>query len=76
MRRDGGLTVIYSFKVNSALLSRCKVFVLQRLDEHQIEAILTRGLQKWRGLDDDDVVDTSKDKDALKQLAVYSDGDG
>lgn len=49
------------------------MFVLQRLDEHQIEAILTRGLQKWRGLDD---VDTSKDKDALKQLAVYSDGDG
>lgn len=71
----GATTENPSFKVNSALLSRCKVFVLQRLDEHQIEAILTRGLQKWRGLDDDDVVDTSKDKDALKQLAVYSDGD-
>ncbi|CAO3657528.1 unnamed protein product [Mucor hiemalis] len=67
----GATTENPSFKVNSALLSRCKVFVLQRLDEHQIEAIITRGLQKWRGND----VDTSKDKDALKQLAVYSDGD-
>ena len=62
-----------SFKVNSALLSRCKVFVLKQLDQKQIEAILTRALQKWRG---DTVVDASKDKEALEQLAVYSDGDG
>ncbi len=48
--------------------------MLQRLDQDQIEAILTRGLQKWRGDDIDS--DMSKDKDALNQLAVYSDGDG
>lgn len=64
----------FSFKVNSALLSRCKVFVLKRLDQDQIESILTRGLEKWRG--EENQVDNSKDKDALKQLAVYSDGDG
>lgn len=60
--------------MNSALLSRCKVFVLKRLDQDQIESILTRGLEKWRG--EENQVDNSKDKDALKQLAVYSDGDG
>jgi putative ATPase len=47
--------------------------VLQRLDQDQIESILTRGLQEWRG--DEEVVDANKDKEALKQLAVFSDGD-
>ncbi|EPB83966.1 ATPase [Mucor circinelloides 1006PhL] len=69
----GATTENPSFKVNSALLSRCKVFVLKRLDQDQIESILTRGLEKWRG--EENQVDNSKDKDALKQLAVYSDGD-
>ncbi|KAG2237344.1 hypothetical protein INT48_009077 [Thamnidium elegans] len=62
------------FKVNSALLSRCKVFVLQRLDQDHIEAILTRGLKKWRG-EAVEEMDTSKDTDAIKQLAIFSDGD-
>lgn len=64
-----------SFKVNSALLSRCKVFVLQRLDQDHIEAILTRGLMKWRG-ESVEEMDTSKDADAINQLAIFSDGDG
>jgi replication-associated recombination protein RarA len=51
------------------------VFVLKRLDQEQIEAILTRALEKWRG-EENQQKDNSKDKDALKQLAVYSDGDG
>lgn len=66
---------LYSFKVNSALLSRCKVFVLKRLEEDQIQAILTRALEKWRG-DEYENVDSTKDTEALKHLAVYSDGDG
>lgn len=66
---------IYSFKVNSALLSRCKVFVLKRLDQDQIESILSRALEKWRG-EEYQVDHDSKDKEAIKQLAVYSDGDG
>ncbi|KAK4515220.1 Ribosomal protein L28e [Mucor velutinosus] len=70
----GATTENPSFKVNSALLSRCKVFVLKRLDQDQIESILTRGLQKWRG-EEEIQTDHSKDKEALKQLAVYSDGD-
>ncbi|KAI8644291.1 DNA polymerase III, clamp loader complex, gamma/delta/delta subunit [Parasitella parasitica] len=52
---------------------RCKVFVLKRLDQDQIESILTRGLEKWRGIVG--TADSSKDKAALTQLAVYSDGD-
>lgn len=60
--------------MNSALLSRCKVFVLKTLNQDHIESILTRGLEEWRGKDI--IVDTEKDKDALKQLAVFSDGDG
>lgn len=48
--------------------------MLKRLDQDQIESILTRGLQQWRG--EDTQVDATKDKEALKQLAVYSDGDG
>lgn len=51
------------------------MFVLKRLDQDQIEAILTRALEKWRG-EENQQQDNSKDKDALKQLAVYSDGDG
>ncbi|KAI8090463.1 DNA polymerase III, clamp loader complex, gamma/delta/delta subunit [Thamnidium elegans] len=54
---------------------RCKVFVLQRLDQDHIEAILTRGLKKWRG-EAVEEMDTSKDTDAIKQLAIFSDGDG
>lgn len=49
--------------------------MLQRLDQDHIEAILTRALEKWRGEDATDF-NTSMDKDALKQLAIYSDGDG
>jgi replication-associated recombination protein RarA len=49
--------------------------VLQRLDQDQIQSILTRALNKWRGEDNEDV-DTTKDTDALNQLAIYSDGDG
>jgi replication-associated recombination protein RarA len=49
--------------------------VLQRLDQDQIQSILTRALEKWRGEQNSDV-DTSEDTDALNQLAVYSDGDG
>lgn len=61
--------------MNSALLSRCKVFVLKRLEEDQIQAILTRALEKWRG-DEYDEFDSSNDIEAIKYLAVYSDGDG
>ncbi|CAO3654893.1 unnamed protein product [Mucor fragilis] len=74
IRLIGATTENPSFKVNSALLSRCKVFVLKRLDQDQIESILSRALERWRG-EEYQVDHDSKDKEAIKQLAVYSDGD-
>ncbi|KAI8979901.1 DNA polymerase III, clamp loader complex, gamma/delta/delta subunit [Pilobolus umbonatus] len=68
----GATTENPSFKVNSALLSRCRVFVLNRLNEEHIETILTRAIHEWRGVD----IGSSKDeKEAVHQLSVYSDGD-
>ncbi|CEG64264.1 Putative ATPase [Rhizopus microsporus] len=67
----GATTENPSFKVNSALLSRCRVFVLQRLDQEKIEVILTRALQHWKGneqLGEQEI-------EGIRQLAVYSDGD-
>ena len=47
----GATTENPSFEVNAALLSRSKVFVLQRLDAAAIETILRRALaDRERGL--------------------------
>ncbi|MBQ8088936.1 MAG: replication-associated recombination protein A [Clostridia bacterium] len=45
----GATTENPSFEVNSALLSRCKVFVLQGLTQSDIEALLKRALSDPRG---------------------------
>ena len=45
----GATTENPSFEVNSALLSRCKVFVLQGLTQSDIEALLRRALSDPRG---------------------------
>lgn len=58
--------------MNSALLSRCRVFVLKRLNEEEIESILTRALYQWR---ENANISTEESK-SIKQLAAYSDGDG
>lgn len=47
----GATTENPSFEVNSALLSRCKVFILQRLEDEEIERVIQRALtDKERGL--------------------------
>ncbi|KAG1053670.1 hypothetical protein G6F43_004272 [Rhizopus delemar] len=68
----GATTENPSFKVNSALLSRCRVFVLKRLNEEEIESILTRALYQWR--ENADI--SAEESKSIKQLAAYSDGDG
>lgn len=67
-----------SFKVNSALLSRCRVFVLQRLSEEELQEILSRALDQWRQDVPVSFTEEQKkeEKEALSVLAVYSDGDG
>jgi putative ATPase len=69
----GATTENPSFEVNSALLSRARVFVLKGLSEEQIIAILQRALQdKVRGLGQ---LPISIADDALRQIAIFANGD-
>jgi putative ATPase len=71
--RGGATTENPSFEVNSALLSRSKVYVLKALGPHQISAILRRALDdRERGLG---TLGISADDDALAGLARYANGD-
>jgi putative ATPase len=69
----GATTENPSFEVNSALLSRSKVYVLQPLDAGAIVAILTRALaDPERGLG---AMELSVDDEALAAIARYANGD-
>ncbi len=46
----GATTENPSFEINSALLSRCRVFILKALDEADIEKLLQQALKSPRGL--------------------------
>ncbi len=69
----GATTENPSFEVNSALLSRSRVFVLRALTEEQILTILRRALQdKERGLGQ---LNIAIDEETLQQIAVFANGD-
>ncbi len=68
----GATTENPSFEVNGALLSRCKVFVLQALSEEDIMQLLQRAVTDPRGFGDMKV-DISQD--CLKMIAVFANGD-
>ncbi len=69
----GATTENPSFEVNSALLSRSKVFVLEALTEADLVAILKRGAADAdRGLGTRGV---TADDDALVAIARYANGD-
>ncbi|MDO8477500.1 MAG: replication-associated recombination protein A [Candidatus Rokubacteria bacterium] len=69
----GATTENPSFEVNAALLSRCRVYVLQPLSEEDIVAILERALRDpERGLGG---TAAAADTDALRLIARLSDGD-
>jgi putative ATPase len=73
IRLIGATTENPSFEIISALLSRCRVYVLQPLTEEQIAALLRRALDdKERGLGS---VGLTADDDALTLIAGYSSGD-
>ncbi|MGD0910713.1 MAG: replication-associated recombination protein A [Terracidiphilus sp.] len=73
IRLIGATTENPSFEVISALLSRCRVYVLQPLKEEQIVTLLTRALEdKDRGLG---ALELTADEDALQLIAAYSSGD-
>ena len=62
----GATTENPSFEVNSALLSRAKVFALRPLTEEEIVTLLQRALP---------VMGVTASEDLLQQIAVYSNGD-
>jgi len=73
IRLIGATTENPSFEINSALLSRCRVYVLQQLTEEQLVALLRRALtDAERGLGQ---LHLQASDDALRKIAVYSSGD-
>ena len=68
----GATTENPSFEVNNALLSRCKVFVLQALSPDEIFGLLKRTMTDPRGFGDQ-IVDISEDM--LYKIASFANGD-
>ena len=73
IRLIGATTENPSFEIISALLSRCRVYVLQPLSEERIAGLLRKALDdRQRGLGD---MELTADDDALELIASYSSGD-
>jgi putative ATPase len=73
IRLIGATTENPSFEINSALLSRCRVYVLKALTEDQVAQLLQRALtDKDRGLGN---LNVTAGDDVLRLIAVYTNGD-
>lgn len=68
----GATTENPSFEVNSALLSRCKVFVLQALGTEDLVGLLRRAIDDPRGFGGQNV---EMDGDMLAMVANFANGD-
>ena len=68
----GATTENPSFEVNGALLSRCKVFVLQALKTEELEELLTRALSDERGFGKQQV---DIPPDLIRAIAEFANGD-
>ena len=68
----GATTENPSFEVNSALLSRCKVFVLQSLSAGELTALLRRALEDPRGFGG---MQVDIQPEMLEAIANFSNGD-
>jgi putative ATPase len=69
----GATTENPSFEINSALLSRSRVYVLKHLTEEQIVLLLRRALEdEERGLG---AMELHADDEVLRKIAAYSSGD-
>jgi putative ATPase len=73
IRLIGATTENPSFEINGALLSRCRVYILNQLTEDQIVTLLRRALEDAdRGLGK---MELRVSDDVLQQIAAYSSGD-
>lgn len=68
----GATTENPSFEINSALLSRCKVFVLQPLNEDDLLKLLHRALRDRKGLG---YTTINIEERLLKAIASFANGD-
>ena len=68
----GATTENPSFEVNGALLSRCKVFVLQALATDDLASLLTRALTDPRGFGGQEI---KIEPDMLEAIANFANGD-
>ena len=69
----GATTENPSFEINSALLSRCKVFVLNALTPEEVTGLLRRALTDERGFGGQQV---QVDDATLGMIARFANGDG
>jgi putative ATPase len=73
IRLIGATTENPSFEINSALLSRCRVYVLKPLTEDEIVVLLRRALTDTeRGLGQ---MHLEASEESLRKIAAYSSGD-
>lgn len=68
----GATTENPSFEINAALLSRCKVFVLQALSADDLIELLKNALRDERGFGEQTV---QIEEDMLRMIAVFANGD-
>ncbi len=68
----GATTENPSFEINSALLSRCKVFVLQALQTEELISLLSRALTDPRGFGNQKIIISD---DMLKMISIFANGD-
>ena len=68
----GATTENPSFEVNSALLSRCKVFVLQELKTEELVQLLKRALADEKGFGTQKI---NIAEELLEMIAVFANGD-
>ncbi len=68
----GATTENPSFEINSALLSRCKVFVLYALEKKELVELLKRALADKRGFGSQKI---EISEDMLEMISVFANGD-
>ena len=68
----GATTENPSFEVNSALLSRCKVFVLKGLNEADLIKLMRHALESERGFGK---LKVKCDDELLRKIAIFANGD-
>src|ERR1051325_2687789 len=73
IRLIGATTENPSFEINGALLSRCRVYILNQLTEEQVVILLRRALEdQERGLGK---MNLRASDEVLQQIAAYTSGD-